>query len=182
MIWQPRFITAKSLYSLGWAFCYCQALPLAVWLQQPMPCCFFLGHGTMGFGHGHERTKIYGWYLMGCGIGLGLLSKYTMVFFYPCLLLYVLFSPPIWKAHQRHIVIALMISVLLFLPNVYWNWQHGFITLWHTAQISHLQQSLIHPGKFLEFFGAQFGVFGPLFSQPSFLPSKRPGLIPLTAF
>jgi len=88
---------------------------------------------------------------MGCGIGLGLLSKYTMVFFYPCLLLYVLFSPPIWKAHQRHIVIALMISVLLFLPNVYWNWQHGFITLWHTAQISHLQQSLIHPGKFLEF-------------------------------
>jgi 4-amino-4-deoxy-L-arabinose transferase-like glycosyltransferase len=134
---------------------------------------FFWAMALWGLVMATKEQKIYGWYLMGCGIGLGLLSKYTMVFFYPCLLLYVLFSPPIWKAHQRHIVIALMISVLLFLPNVYWNWQHGFITLWHTAQISHLQQRLIHPGEFLEFFGAQFGVFGPLFFTAFFFTIQK---------
>ena len=134
---------------------------------------FFWAMALLGLVIAIEEQKAHGWYMMGVGMGLGLLSKYTMVFFYPCLLLCLILRPSLWKMDQKHIVSALIISIALFLPNLYWNWQHGFITVAHTAQISHLQESLIHPGEFLEFFGAQFGVFGPLFFMAFFLAIQK---------
>src|SRR5690606_38519153 len=39
---------------------------------------------------------------------------------------------------------------------------NGFATFAHTADNAHWTGPLFHPGKALEFFGAQFGVFGPI--------------------
>jgi 4-amino-4-deoxy-L-arabinose transferase-like glycosyltransferase len=124
---------------------------------------FFWGMALFGLVVATQDRKAYGWLLLSTGMGLGLLSKYTMIFFYPCLLLYVFFFPQVWQEHRRPLVGALGLSVVLTLPNVIWNWRHDFVTFAHTAHISHLQEDLVHPLALLEFAAAQLGVFGPLF-------------------
>lgn len=103
------------------------------------------------------------WLLLGLSCGLGLLSKYNMAFFAFAGLVFVLMHP----AERRlllnpRLYTALAVALLVFLPNLLWNLRHQFVTVQHHADISGLQQSLIHPESFLEFFGAQFGVFGPI--------------------
>jgi hypothetical protein len=57
---------------------------------------------------------------------------------------------------------AMVIAFLVFLPNLWWNYQNEFISFVHTKDISHVEGKLLHPNKFIEFFGAQFIVFGPI--------------------
>ncbi len=52
--------------------------------------------------------------------------------------------------------------MLLIAPNLAWNYGHKFATFSHTAENANWGGSLLHPNKALEFFGAQFGVFGPI--------------------
>ncbi|AWB66840.1 hypothetical protein C2869_10530 [Saccharobesus litoralis] len=103
------------------------------------------------------------WALAGIAGGLGLLSKYTMGFLALGLLLYVLGNrqtrltltkPGMW--------LATVIAALVFTPNLWWNYQHDFISFQHTSEIAKLNQTLLHPDKFAEFFLGQFFVFGPL--------------------
>lgn len=101
--------------------------------------------------------------LAGFGIGFGLLAKYAMAYFIGCLLLFLVLSPD----HRRRLIsggFALMIGLafLIFLPNLLWNWANDFPTIAHTASNANLGGSLFHPAKMLEFFAAQFGVFGPI--------------------
>ena len=101
--------------------------------------------------------------LAGVCIGFGLLAKYAMLYFLGCLLIYLIITP----AHRAKIISggfwALMgLSGLLILPNLLWNWAHDFPTIAHTASNANLGGDLFHPIKMLEFFGSQFGVFGPI--------------------
>lgn len=101
--------------------------------------------------------------VMGAGLGLGMLSKYAMILFVPCTALYLLTTP-----ERRHLVRdprlygALAIGALIALPNLAWNAANQFATLSHTADNANWGSSLFNPGRALEFFGAQFGVFGPI--------------------
>jgi 4-amino-4-deoxy-L-arabinose transferase-like glycosyltransferase len=48
-------------------------------------------------------------------------------------------------------------------PNLWWNAEHGFSTVRHTAANANwTAQNLFNPSEALEFLGAQAGVFGPL--------------------
>ena len=58
--------------------------------------------------------------------------------------------------------IAAGLAFLIFLPNLFWNASHGWPTLQHTAEISHLEQGALHWDELTEFLGGQFVVFGPL--------------------
>lgn len=101
--------------------------------------------------------------LAGFGIGFGLLAKYAMIYFLGCLVLFLLISPD----HRRRLVswsFALLVALafLIVLPNLLWNWLNDFPTIAHTASNASLGGDLFHPLKMLEFFGSQFGVFGPI--------------------
>lgn len=109
-----------------------------------------------------NQESINYWIFTGIVIGLGLLTKYTMVFFYLCSLLFII-------REQRDLLkrpgpyTALMLSLLVFSPVIIWNAQHGWVTLLHTAGQAHVGEGLRLSLKSLfEFIGSQFGVVSPL--------------------
>jgi len=104
------------------------------------------------------------WLLLGLSIGLGLLTKYTMAFFYICAFLFFISSKERRKSLlSRGPYIAFLISIMLFSPVLLWNANHGWVTLKHTAGQAHLAQGLaLSFQSFLEFLGSQFLVITPL--------------------
>jgi dolichol-phosphate mannosyltransferase len=70
-----------------------------------------------------------GWYWAGLSLGLGMLSKYTICLVGLAALCYVLSNPQkrFWLTRKEPYIGAL-ISLLLFTPVIYWNYQHGWIS------------------------------------------------------
>jgi undecaprenyl-diphosphatase len=105
----------------------------------------------------------YRWLLLGVSIGLGLLTKYTMVFFYIAGFLFLLFSSrrPLLKRSGPYL--AVVLSIIVFSPVIIWNIQHDWVTVRHTAGQAHLAKGLsLSVPSFLEFFASQIGVVTPL--------------------
>jgi len=100
---------------------------------------------------------------LGLSVGVGLLAKYAMAYFVLCLGLYMTLSPRarLLLLNMRG-ALALTIAAGILMPNIAWNWQHGFATFSHTADNANWGGSIGNPVEALEFFGAQFGVFGPI--------------------
>ncbi|MDX2287623.1 MAG: glycosyltransferase family 39 protein [Hyphomicrobiaceae bacterium] len=101
--------------------------------------------------------------LLGTSLGLGLNAKYAMAWFLACLVVYLLATPQRrWLLRDRRLYAALGLALLVISPNLVWNMGNDLATFSHTADNAKWGGSLFHPGKALEFFGAQFGVFGPI--------------------
>src|SRR5229473_6377529 len=101
------------------------------------------------------------WAAVGLAAGLGLLAKYAMFYWiFSALGFVLLFSAE--RRHLRPLLAALGLALLIYSPNFWWNWSNGFVSYLHTRDNAALNGSLFHPEALLEFFGAQFGVFGPL--------------------
>jgi 4-amino-4-deoxy-L-arabinose transferase-like glycosyltransferase len=103
------------------------------------------------------------WVLAGVFAGLGLLSKYNMILF----LFSVFTILSIFKEYRKHLkqkelYITMAVAVVVFLPNLLWQYNNDFISFAHTSEISQMDRELFHPNKMFEFLGAQFGVFGPI--------------------
>ena len=136
---------------------------------------FFWSLALLFFLRALYHDKLLDWILAGVFSGFGLLSKYNFIFFLISVLLILAFIPK-YRKHftNRSLYLSMVIAFVIFLPNLIWNYQHDFISFVHTKQISHVSQQLIHPNKFIEFFGAQFLVFGPiLFFYYWVIVSKR---------
>ena len=109
------------------------------------------------------RSNVY-WFLVGISVGFGLLTKYTMAFFYLSAFLFLLFS----KEYRRLLLTAapytsFIVSLLVFSPVIIWNAGHGWVTLKHTAGQAHVAEGLrISLMSFLEFLGSQLFVVTPL--------------------
>lgn len=69
------------------------------------------------------------WYLAGIWLGLGMLSKYTIVFLGLSAFLYVILIPHARKwLGRREPYLAALISLILFTPVIYWNATHQWIS------------------------------------------------------
>lgn len=98
-------------------------------------------------------------------LGLGVLSKQTMLAFYPLAGLFLLVSPSrralLWSPRLWLTACA---GLLFLTPVVYWNYQHDWITFQHTA--SHFQEHtttlLTRLARSSEFFLGQIGVVSPV--------------------
>ncbi len=103
------------------------------------------------------------WIFAGVASGFGLLSKYNFILFLVSVVLTLVLMPK-YRLYFRStkLYTAILIAFVLFLPNLWWNYNNDFISFVHTKQISHIEDSWLHPNKFFEFFGAQFIVFGPI--------------------
>jgi 4-amino-4-deoxy-L-arabinose transferase-like glycosyltransferase len=69
------------------------------------------------------------WIAIGAVIGVGMMTKYTMAFFAVSLVGALVLTPI-----RRHLLspwpwIGVAVSLLIFMPNFIWQWQHGFISL-----------------------------------------------------
>ncbi|MFN3958335.1 MAG: ArnT family glycosyltransferase [Parvularculaceae bacterium] len=130
------------------------------------PLLFFWSLALYGFirltADGEPRRFLWG-ALLGASIGLGLLSKYAMLFFLPGAALALLVAPArrrLLKAGPA--ALAALIAGALIAPNLVWNAENDFQTIAHTAANADWSGSFGHPDQLLKFLGDQFGVAGPI--------------------
>ena len=104
------------------------------------------------------------WVLMGLAVGAGIVSKYTMAMFYPCALLFLLFSPAGRKQLRRPWCwLGLLVSLAAFLPLVWWNSQHDWVNFRHNLNHTRYRQGLsFSPANFGIFVASQLGVVTPV--------------------
>jgi len=101
--------------------------------------------------------------LCGAAVGLGLMSKYAMIYFPVGAALAYIVSPGVRAALRwRDLALAALIALSILAPNFLWNAANEFSTVTHTAANASWNGSFLHPVKFAEFLAAQPGVFGPV--------------------
>lgn len=69
------------------------------------------------------------WLGVGLAIGLGMMTRYTMLFWVAGVVAGVLATPLRRHLHGPWLWAGVVVSLLLFLPNAWWQWQHDFIYL-----------------------------------------------------
>lgn len=103
------------------------------------------------------------WFFLGLAIGCGLLTKYTMFFFFLCSLLFLLFTEKRNLLLTPSPYLSIFIALVVFSPVLLWNSQNDWVTLKHTAGHLGLSEGLkISFRSFLEFLASQIGVITPI--------------------
>lgn len=140
----PAGVVGSMTISTDTPMLFCLALSLVLWVglaQQPSP------GRSLG---------------LGLAIGLAVLSKYSMLFVLPGMVLAGLFLPR-WRLCRRDTVLAVVAGLVTVAPNVAWNLRHGLATLRHTADSAQWSGLQLHPDRATSFLLSQFAVFGPVF-------------------
>lgn len=103
------------------------------------------------------------WMLLGLVVGLGILSKYTMVIFFLPAFLLVLLSPSRRQLLSLWPYMAFVLCLVIASPLVIWNAQHNWVNLLHNIGQTHISNGMrVSLRYFGEFCGSQFGVISPL--------------------
>ena len=69
------------------------------------------------------------WLGIGAGIGLGMMTKFTMVFWVIALVVAVLITPARKYLRSKWLYLGAGLALLIYLPNLIWQIQHDFISL-----------------------------------------------------
>lgn len=96
-------------------------------------------------------------YYLGIAIGVGMLTKYTMAFFTAALIGGILLTSQRKIFTKRGIWIAVVIGVVIFLPNIIWQLTHHLPLATHMRKLRSSQLDYVKPGDFLK---QQFLVHG----------------------
>ncbi len=103
------------------------------------------------------------WLLIGAALGLGMMTKYTMVFFIAGLVAGVVFTPARRYLKSPWLWTGAALSVALFLPNLVWQLRHDFVSLTF-LQFIHARD--VEIGRTNGFFVQQLFVSANLFTLP----------------
>lgn len=104
------------------------------------------------------------WLLGGIWFGFGLLSKYTIILFLPCILLYALLS----GQHRRRLAgfkpyVACLVGLALFAPVIFWNASNDWNSVRHVAYIGGANQGVsLHLNYLGDYVASQAGLLTPL--------------------
>lgn len=88
-------------------------------------------------------------YFIGATIGLGLLTKYTMGFFAIALVIGLLFTKQRRLLASKHVLGAIILALLLFLPNMIWQFTHHLPVVTHMSTLRKTQLNYIKPSDFI---------------------------------
>lgn len=113
--------------------------------------------------------------LLAAALGLGLLSKYAMLYFYGAAAIAAMVDPKSRVVVRRPAVWpALAAGLLALIPNVLWNLDHGGATVKHTAANASGGGLSLGLGDGLGFIATQFGLAGPVVLAGLILAARRP--------
>ncbi len=104
------------------------------------------------------------WIWTGIAVGMGLISKYVMVFFWPLAIVY-LFLYCRNEFRNPYLYLSIFLSLVFLLPIVYWNYVHDWVTVKHVWSLagggeSSATSTLADNAKYLlEFLGGQLGTW-----------------------
>jgi hypothetical protein len=119
-------------------------------------CC-----GLFTFWMALQDNRHQWWVLTGLSFGGCLLSKYHGVLLPGCFFLYLVFS----NIHRKRLLtpgpwLGFLIGLLLFVPNILWNYRHDWIS--YRFQLARTGSEQISIDRIFEVLGAQLGVWSPL--------------------
>src|SRR5581483_9340935 len=69
------------------------------------------------------------WLAIGAAVGVGMMTKYTMLFFVAGIVVGLLLTDARHYLKSRWLWIGVAVSLLIFLPNLIWQIRNGFISL-----------------------------------------------------
>lgn len=88
-------------------------------------------------------------YTLGVVIGLGMLTKYTMLFFTGSLLVGLLISKQRKLLLNKHVPGAAIVALIVFLPNAIWQLTHHLPVITHMSQLRSYQLQYISHSTFI---------------------------------
>ncbi|MGA9335526.1 MAG: glycosyltransferase family 39 protein [Rudaea sp.] len=106
------------------------------------------------------------WLAIGCVIGLGMMTRYTMLFAVAGLIVGVLATPLRKYLSSRWLWAGVVLSVLIFLPNLIWQIQHDFV---YVDFVHHIHARDIRWGRTNGFFLHQLDTNASVFLLPLWL-------------
>lgn len=129
-----------------------------------VPLLFFWALALFALAELHRTMKLQWAALLGVAVGLGLLSKYAMLYF--LLGVAIAYLPtPVGRSFifSRAGLVAALAGLAIFAPNVLWNAAHSFATVSHTASNANWNaENLFNFKSLFSFLGAQIGIIGPI--------------------
>ena len=127
-----------------------------------VPLLFFWSVGLLALAKLRQSSSVAWAIVLGVALGLGLLSKYAMLYFVLGAGLAFLSNVQGRRLMlSRSGWIALVVTLLVFAPNIFWNVTHHFETVGHTAANANIGGEF-KLSKLFEFLGAQIAIFGPV--------------------
>ena len=106
------------------------------------------------------------WLAIGAALGLGLMTKYSVVFFIAGILLGMAFSPARRFFASKWFWFGVALALLIFLPNLIWLVRHDFISY---KFLQHIHTRDVGEGRADGYLLYQFLVCANLFSVPLWL-------------
>ena len=91
------------------------------------------------------------WYVIGVIIGVGLLTKYSLVFPVIGLAVGLVLTPERKWLGKKEPYLAALIALLIFLPNLLWQYNHNWPVLNHMDELRRTQLVNVEPVSFIVF-------------------------------
>jgi 4-amino-4-deoxy-L-arabinose transferase-like glycosyltransferase len=163
------FYLGKALFNAKtgfWSFALANAAPGfalgSVIMTIDPPLLFFWGLTILLLHRALTGEKQVFWYMAGVSLGLGFLSKYTIVALIPSLFIYLAFSPAkrTWL-RKKEPYLFVLIGLLILSPNLYWNYVNQWPAIKQPAGLVE-QRNLSSLTTFIWFFGPQAGILSPV--------------------
>ncbi|MCX7880486.1 MAG: glycosyltransferase family 39 protein [Ignavibacteria bacterium] len=73
-----------------------------------------------------EGNHLRDWLLAGIFVGLAMSSKYTAIFLYPCLVLFLVLQGDIKRLLSYKFLLSIFIALVVFTPVIYWNYLNNW--------------------------------------------------------
>lgn len=109
------------------------------------------------------------WLALGAVLGLGLMNKHSTAFFALALAAGILVTPARRALRTRWPWLGALVALVIFAPNLLWQWQHGFPTLEDLGNVARTGKNVVLGPA--EFFAQQ-----ALIAHPVLLPLWLGGL------
>jgi undecaprenyl-diphosphatase len=128
------------------------------------PFIFFWCLGLWTFWKALSEHKPAYLYAVGLIVGIGFMTKYTMLFFFLCSGMFLVLSREdrAWLK-SFHTYGSLLLGLAAASPVILWNAANNWVTLKHTAGHAHIGDGfIVTPEYFADFVASQFGLITPL--------------------